>query len=97
MMISPLVDEKKGRGREAPSGSSSSPYLVLLEDDEPAVPLMPLLELPDMSELPVLLEPAPLLPNPPPEDEPAWPAPVFCPWPPLRLARQLLNSSANFL
>ena len=37
----------------------------------------------------------------PPEDpceDPELPdAPVFCPWPPLRLLRQLENSSLNFL
>jgi hypothetical protein len=42
--------------------------------------------------------PLPLLPPEDPYDDPELPdEPVFWPWPPLRLLRQLENSSLNFL
>jgi hypothetical protein len=64
---------------------------------EPVLPLPPLIVLPEPVVPPPLID-WPLLPMP--LDEPPLPVvdePLFWPCPPLRLLRQLLNSSENFL
>ena len=76
-------------------------YFVLADEEEPLlpIPLLPVVPLMVPPPLPVPLappsEPEPLLPELP--DPLAPDVPLFWPWPPLRLARQVLNSSENFL